>query len=88
MRLKEWKHIRNVITSYSIHYTKLYETENLDNRIKESWKGKVLTKLTKAKETEDAIAELRGKMKQAKQDQQKIRALEIEEEETDRNNFV
>ena len=57
--------------------------ENLDKKIKEAWKGKILTKLTKAKEIEDAILEQKNKIKQAKRDQQELRSLEIEGEETE-----
>jgi len=55
--------------------------DNLDKKIKDAWKGKTATKLTKAKEIEDEISQLKTKMQQAKKDQVDLRLLEIEEEE-------
>lgn len=55
---------------------------DLDVKIKEVWKGKTQSKLTKAKEIEDKIKELKIQRRQALVDQKTLRELETEQEET------
>ncbi|MEX1377993.1 MAG: AAA family ATPase [Eubacteriales bacterium] len=56
---------------------------NLDNKIKSAWKGKKVNNISK--DTDDAISELKSQMAQAKKDQDELRQLEQEEEETSAN---
>ena len=56
---------------------------NLDSKIKTYWKGKKTNNISK--ETDDTISELKSQMAQAKKDQDDLRQLEQEEEETAAN---
>lgn len=54
--------------------------KNLDEKIKAAWKGKSATKLTKAKEVEDELSDLKLKVQRARQDQNELRQTEDNEE--------
>ena len=78
------------ITSYNVCYTKLLRPafllpndkieENLDKKIKEVWKGK--TNAGKAKELEAALSKKKIELRNALVQQQELRRLEMEEEQT------
>lgn len=53
---------------------------NLDEKIKTVWKGKSATKLTKAKEVEDDLSDLKLKLQRARQDQNELRQTEDNQE--------
>jgi len=56
--------------------------KNLDEKIKTAWKGKSATKLTKAKEVEDELSDLKLKLQRARQDQNELRQTEDSQERT------